>query len=82
MKLNKHFNVPRALSSIYTGREPLLGRLKTALSLADGSYQKRFIVYGMGGSGKTEFCCKFAQDNRNRYVWAHMASVEDNLTYI
>lgn len=68
VKLNKHFHVPRAISSIYTGREPLLNQLKALLGLADSNIQKRFVVYGMGGSGKTEFCCKFAQDNRNRYV--------------
>ncbi len=28
--------------------------------------QKRFVVYGTGGSGKTQFCCKFAQDNQDR----------------
>jgi GTPase SAR1 family protein len=26
--------------------------------------QKRFVVYGLGGAGKTQFCSKFAQDNR------------------
>ncbi|KAI9811231.1 MAG: hypothetical protein M1827_005563 [Pycnora praestabilis] len=67
VKLNKHFHVPRAVSSIYTGREPLLDQLKSALSQADLSIQKRFVVYGMGGSGKTEFCLKFAQDYRNSF---------------
>lgn len=28
--------------------------------------QKRYVIYGLGGSGKTEFCCKFAQDNREQ----------------
>ncbi|KAI9892831.1 MAG: hypothetical protein M1814_000990 [Vezdaea aestivalis] len=67
VKLNKHFLVPRAVSSIYTGRESLLRKLKNSLSQADPSTQRRFVVYGMGGSGKTEFCCKFAQDNRNSF---------------
>ena len=29
--------------------------------------QKRFVVFGLGGSGKTQFCCKFASDNKQRY---------------
>ena len=29
--------------------------------------QKRFILVGLGGSGKTEFCCKFAAQNQSRY---------------
>lgn len=30
--------------------------------------QKRYVVYGVGGSGKTQFCCKYAQDHRERHV--------------
>ena len=29
--------------------------------------QKRFILVGLGGSGKTEFCRKFAEQNQSRY---------------
>ncbi|KAK7959660.1 uncharacterized protein PG986_004514 [Apiospora aurea] len=29
--------------------------------------QKRFVVYGLGGAGKSQFCCKWAQDNRHRF---------------
>ena len=28
--------------------------------------QRRFIIYGIGGSGKTQFYCKFAQDHGER----------------
>ena len=30
--------------------------------------QKRFILVGLGGSGKTEFCRKFAEQNQSRYL--------------
>jgi hypothetical protein len=30
--------------------------------------QARFVICGIGGSGKTQFCCKFAQSNRAQYV--------------
>ncbi|KAL8995820.1 MAG: hypothetical protein Q9188_006721 [Gyalolechia gomerana] len=39
--------------------------------------QKRFIIFGLGGSGKTEFCCKFAQDNRQSFwgvFWINASS--------
>ncbi|KAK5110685.1 hypothetical protein LTR85_000746 [Meristemomyces frigidus] len=29
--------------------------------------QRRFVVHGVGGSGKTQFCCKFAQDHQQRF---------------
>ena len=28
--------------------------------------QKRFVIYGIGGAGKTELCRKFADDNKER----------------
>ncbi|KAI9702311.1 MAG: hypothetical protein M1836_000790 [Candelina mexicana] len=72
VSLNKHFQIPRAVSSIFTGRGDLLRDLKSSIfdasSPVDRKYiQKRFIIYGLGGSGKTEFCCKFAQDNRQSF---------------
>ena len=79
---NQHFDTPQAVSSIYTGREDFLEDLRSMLFVPaarmnhakDGDIQglsnaqKRFVVYGLGGSGKTQFCCKFAQDNRERLV--------------
>ena len=32
--------------------------------------QKRFILVGLGGSGKTEFCRKFAEQNQSRWFLA------------
>jgi signal recognition particle GTPase len=62
-----HFDIPHAVNSLFTGRDAYLQDLKKSLDDAittNTSAQKRFVVYGLGGSGKTEFCCKFAQDNR------------------
>ena len=71
VSLNKHFYIPRAVSSMFTGRLDLLKDLKNVMfdsstPVERRHMQKRFVVYGLGGSGKTEFCCKFAQDNRQR----------------
>ena len=35
-------------------------------ALGYGRKQKRFILFGIGGSGKTEFCRKFAEQNQPR----------------
>ncbi|KAJ5170922.1 uncharacterized protein N7500_003705 [Penicillium coprophilum] len=63
---NQHFIVPLAVSDNYTGREGLAQSLQEKL-LAPTIRQKRFVLYGMGGSGKTQFCLKFASDNRDNF---------------
>ncbi|CAG8058898.1 unnamed protein product [Penicillium salamii] len=68
VRLNKHFYMPQNVSSYYTGRQRQLEELKTTLGVLKSQerqhHQRRFVVHGLGGSGKTQFCCKFAQDNR------------------
>ena len=69
---NRYFDTPQSVSSMYTGRENLLEELATIMFDSEtrksgtGMIQKRFVIYGLGGSGKTQFCCKFAEDNRQR----------------
>lgn len=72
---NKHFHIPQAVSSLFTGREAELRELRESFLPKRGSPmrdsaqgQRRFVVYGLGGSGKTQFCSKFAQDNQDRFV--------------
>jgi ATP-dependent phosphoenolpyruvate carboxykinase len=71
LRLNEHFDPPKTVSSIFTGRKTYLDGLKEAFDNAissseTGSTQKRFVVFGLGGSGKTQFSCKFASDNKQR----------------
>ncbi|RMZ68170.1 tetratricopeptide repeat domain-containing [Pyrenophora seminiperda CCB06] len=74
---NEHFNIPKPVDPFYTGREDYAERLRSWL-LPDLSSkqrgiskvqteQKRFVVYGLPGAGKTQFCSKFAQDNRDHF---------------
>ena len=74
---NKHFDTPKPVDPFYTGRVEQAEQLKSwLLPKASQSQdkapekihekQKRFVVYGVGGSGKTQFCCKFAEDNRDQ----------------
>ena len=65
---NKYFLIPQVVSSIFTGREETSQALEEAFWGPDGTesfrHQKRYIIHGIGGSGKTQFCSKFAQDHR------------------
>ncbi|KAI9148372.1 Kinesin light chain 1 [Paramyrothecium foliicola] len=68
---NHYFDIPQSVRSIYTGREALLEELRQLFVPSQGTTrqqsQKRFVIYGLGGSGKTQFCCKFAEDYRESF---------------
>lgn len=72
-QVNHHFDIPQSVSSIFTGRERELRELRDLLIPKDDNtrdtFQRRFIIHGLGGSGKTQFCCKFAEENRDRLVF-------------
>lgn len=67
---NQYFDIRQAVSDFYTGRDSLLEELRATMVPPPGILrgQRRFIIYGLGGSGKTQFCCKFAADTRERCV--------------
>lgn len=66
---NEHYVVPHTANSNFTGRNDIRRQLKEIL-IGDGyevqRAQQRFVLYGLGGSGKTELCLKFAQDYKQR----------------
>ena len=67
---NEHFSVPQGVEKLYTGRTALLDEIKHAFSAPSApdhvGLQKRIVIYGLGGSGKTQFCCKYASVCRQR----------------
>ena len=67
-KTNIHFHIPVSVVSFFKGRHALLEELKAEILKPTGNVQKRFVIYGFPGSGKTQFCCKLAQDLRP-YFW-------------
>ncbi|KIM92942.1 hypothetical protein OIDMADRAFT_36187 [Oidiodendron maius Zn] len=88
---NKHYEVQGNPSSVFTGREEILGQLKRNCLPAECSNaqyqqqeqhsQKRFILHGLGGCGKTQLCLKFAELYREKYwgiFWID-ASSEENI---
>ncbi|KAL8819637.1 MAG: hypothetical protein Q9191_007690, partial [Dirinaria sp. TL-2023a] len=67
-KANKHWMVPRAASAQYTGRRELGDRLTHAFSHNSPiplTGQRRFVIVGMGGAGKSEVCLKFAETHQD-----------------
>ena len=51
-------------SSRFTGRTEVIAKLKTHFFNTNGSARKRkfFLLYGMGGIGKTQICLKFVEE--------------------
>ena len=66
---NEYYNVPHKLSSTFTGREDVCKNLQdSCLPQIDRTVQKRFVIYGLGGTGKTQISLKFTQDHREKSV--------------
>ena len=78
---NRYFEAPAA-NHLFVGREALLEKVSTAFVASDSStqseheseqppttrarLQQRFVIYGLSGSGKTEFCIKFCHRNQRQ----------------
>jgi hypothetical protein len=57
---------PRTPSSAnFTGRRNYLAKLRDYFSLKpeEPLHRKSFLLYGMGGIGKTQICLKFTEEN-------------------
>jgi Holliday junction resolvasome RuvABC ATP-dependent DNA helicase subunit len=52
-------------SALFTGREDIIERLKDHFAGGDGC-RKSFLLYGMGGIGKTQICLKFVEEMAGR----------------
>ncbi|KAL8996607.1 MAG: hypothetical protein Q9188_006530 [Gyalolechia gomerana] len=80
---NKYFEVPRNPISVFTGREEVCEQLHAHCSPSGKTniqrQQKRFVIHGLGGSGKTQVCLKFAEDHREEFwgiFWLDASSAE------
>ena len=58
---------PRPVAS-FTGRNEILDKMRRYFE-SDGKLQRVFVLYGLGGSGKSQIAFKFLQDaqDNNRY---------------
>jgi hypothetical protein len=60
---NVHWMVPRTVNSLFTGRAELVDRIQDAFRQGGTpmtTEQKRLVITGMGGQGKSEICIKVA----------------------
>lgn len=53
VKTNVHFYIPSSVVTFFKGRHSLLEELKAEFTKPTGLVQKRFVIYGLPGSGKT-----------------------------
>jgi tetratricopeptide (TPR) repeat protein len=64
--------VTRSVNHLFTGREGLLSKIEEILQHSfeetDVCFQRRFVITGMGGQGKSEICLKIANTMRQRYT--------------
>lgn len=68
--IKSHWCVPRSVNTLFTGRSDIINRIKEAITLKEGSQvQRRFVITGMGGLGKSEICLKVAAEMREAYVY-------------
>ena len=70
-KMANPWMVPRSASRVYTGRGEIGERLAQVLSFDPSTppkQQRTFVIIGVGGTGKSEVCLKFAEDHRDEYV--------------
>jgi signal recognition particle GTPase len=66
---NKHFEVAPHLSPVFTGQGHIGKRLETAFTPSEYKcpFQRRFVLFGMGGAGKTQICLRYANNYQERY---------------
>ena len=69
--INELYRVQHHSSRYFTGRtmhaKILRDKFGTSQQQFPGREHKIFVIYGLGGSGKTQFCLKYVEDNRPRY---------------
>jgi hypothetical protein len=59
-KFKQYFRLPSGPSPYFTGRTEELRRMRELLTLADPTFQRRVILWGVGGAGKTELAFQYA----------------------
>ena len=73
-----YYDVPTSLSPLFVGRQDLLRDLVTYLS-PPSEIQKRVIISGMGGMGKTQLAVRVASELRTLFhgvFWINASSSE------
>ena len=81
---NEWFLIPRCSSTYFTGRrlhaEIVREKLGPVNHLDAANRHRICVIYGLGGAGKTQFCLRYAEDNKSRYwglFWIDASSEEN-----
>ncbi|KAH7408158.1 hypothetical protein DE146DRAFT_776467, partial [Phaeosphaeria sp. MPI-PUGE-AT-0046c] len=80
---NVHWTVPRNVNSLFTGRSAIVKRMRSTLSSNEGSQvqgQRRFVIIGMGGQGKSELCLRVAHADSFRFWGIFWVDVDSPTT--
>jgi hypothetical protein len=68
---NEWYFVPRGSSKYFIGRnyhaDIVRSKLRHATRQEGLRHHQIFVIWGLGGAGKTQFCLRYAEDNRSRY---------------
>ncbi|KAM3067112.1 hypothetical protein ACMFMG_011668 [Clarireedia jacksonii] len=78
---NVYWIVPRTINPLFTGRSELLGRIQEAIHSdhnCSPDKQKRFVITGLGGQGKSEICLQVASQTRKEFwgvFWVDVSKV-------
>jgi hypothetical protein len=57
--------IPRAVNSLFTGRDRSLSDLCAVLGQRNNDQQQRYVITGLGGIGKSELCLKLVERMRD-----------------
>jgi tetratricopeptide (TPR) repeat protein len=64
---NVHYRIPRRSKDIYTGRYSQMKAIEDAFSASIPPIQKRLVIQGQPGTGKTEMTLKYAEEHARQY---------------
>ncbi|KAL5313277.1 hypothetical protein ACEPPN_019010 [Leptodophora sp. 'Broadleaf-Isolate-01'] len=82
-EIGERSRVPRTINSLFTGRSVLLSRIQKALqsaSISAAQKQRRFVITGLGGQGKSEICLQVASLMKPRFWGVFWVDVDKSST--
>ena len=65
-KTSFQWNIPRSSSGSFIGRTDALNDIQTKFSESNIESQKRYVITGIGGMGKSEICLRVIDKMRNQ----------------
>ena len=60
------WNIPRYTSGSFVGRTDVLGDVERKILNGKSESQRRYVITGVGGMGKSEICLRIIDKTRNR----------------